>query len=87
MSLFLIVIACLTLCASLISIAKPELYIKLAKNAETKKSVGPTYWGTYPGSESQEPSSMKIIEAPSKRGKHTAVAGSLSYSKGQASEA
>jgi hypothetical protein len=82
MSIFLIVFACFTVCVSLISITRPDLYKNLAKIGGTKKSVGPTYWGYYAGCAQEEPVSMKVIEAPSKEGKHKVVAGSSSYARG-----
>lgn len=82
MSLFLIFIACITACASLISIARPELYKNLAKIGESKRNLGPTYWGNYSGTAAEEPQSMKIIEPPAKGNKQLTVAGSTSYARG-----
>jgi hypothetical protein len=83
MTFLLIIIASITICASLLSIAMPDLYRNLAKTGDSKKNVGPTYWGNYPGCAAEEHSSMKVIEAPTKGGKHLIVAGSSSYARGQ----
>jgi hypothetical protein len=82
MSPFLIVLACLTLFVSLISIAKPELYRNLTKIGANKRNVGPSYWGNYPGCAVEEPQSMKVIAPPPKASKQLNVAGSTSYARG-----
>jgi hypothetical protein len=83
MNIFLFIIGVLSAYAVLLLVAMPGMLSGRRKALTKKKTVGPTYWGVYPGCQTEELEELKTIQVTTTKNREKVVAGSTMYSKGR----
>lgn len=83
MNIFLFIVGVLSAYAVLLLVAMPGMLSGRRKPPTKKKIVGPTYWGVYPGCQTEELEELKTIQVTTTKNKEKVVAGSTMYSNGR----
>ena len=83
MNIFLLIVGILSAYAVLLLVAMPGILSMPRKAATKKKTVGPTYWGVYPGCQTEELEELKTIQVSTTKNKEKVVAGSTMYARGR----
>jgi hypothetical protein len=83
MDILLLIIQIISVTGLFLLITVPELLTRSGRAQLKKKTVGPTYWGVYPGCQTEEAESLRTIEVKTKKSKELVVAGSKMYAQGR----
>jgi hypothetical protein len=83
METFLLITGIISAYAVLLAVAVPSLLAKPGKLPAKKRTVGPTYWGVYPGYDTEDLAELKTFEVATTKGKDKVVAGSTLYANGR----
>jgi hypothetical protein len=83
MNIFLLTIGILSAYSVLLLVAMPGMLLKPGERKAKKKTVGPTYWGVYPGCKTEDLEELKTIQVATKKTKEKVTAGSTLYAQGR----
>ena len=83
MKTFLLIIGILSAYAVLLLVTLPGMLRRPGKLSTKKRTVGPTYWGVYPGSQTEDLEELKTFEVTTMKSKDVTVAGSTAYARGR----
>jgi hypothetical protein len=83
MNIFLLIAGVLSAYAVLLLVAMPGILMRPEAKRAKKKTVGPTYWGVYPGCQTEELEELKTIQVSTTKSKEKVVAGSTMYARGR----